>query len=374
MACCGEFFTVCLGADGIVYSFGVNYCCQLGLGSAVSGVTIPKPLKNLPKIKQVSCGREFTVCIDEEGSIWSFGSNYYGQLGTGNRKTVEIPQKIKDIPSSAQSVSCGAQHTLIITDDLNLWSFGLNEQGQLFQGNIINPIVNPKQTSFTNVIKISAGGFFSLLQNMGKEIYGCGQNCDGQLGFIDRNFENSVEPILIPNQPPNIIQLYCGIYHTLLLDSDGNVFSFGYNYYGNLGIGHNEIQIGINHIRNIPFIRDISCVGDSNYLIDVDGNLWSFGSNFDCQLGLDDEYSYIDPVVVPTKSECLKDIKQISSGCFGSHLIAKNYFNCIFVVGNNKNGQLGIENTDVTRLPKEMHSKYFKIWGECNSRAKSARK
>ena len=66
------------------------------------------------------------MCVDYEGFIWSFGENKYGQLGTGNKTNFNVPQKIQDIPPVV-SVSCGSYHTLIITNDSNLWSWGRND-------------------------------------------------------------------------------------------------------------------------------------------------------------------------------------------------------------------------------------------------------
>ena len=73
----------------------------------------------------ISCGYGFTVCVDYEGFIWSFGQNNFGQLGTGNITNFNVPQKILSIPPVI-SVSCGSLHTLIITNDDNLWSWGRN--------------------------------------------------------------------------------------------------------------------------------------------------------------------------------------------------------------------------------------------------------
>ena len=86
----------------------------------------------LPQISKISCGCRFTVCVDREGFMWSFVSNYYGQLGTGNTTNFNIPQKIEDIPSVLSvscGYSCGFEHTLIITTGSNLWSCGNNEYG-----------------------------------------------------------------------------------------------------------------------------------------------------------------------------------------------------------------------------------------------------
>ena len=113
-----EKITITLSNDGTLYSFGSNQYGQLGLGHN-HDVSLPTPIPNLPQISLVSCGYDFTVCVDCEGFMWSFGENNAGQLGTGNTTTFNVPQKIQDIPP-VLSVSCGAEHTLIITTDSNL--------------------------------------------------------------------------------------------------------------------------------------------------------------------------------------------------------------------------------------------------------------
>ena len=81
----------------------------------------------------ISCGSSFTVCVDNEGFIWSFGGNNHGQR-TGRTTSRHIPQKLLEIPL-VLAVSCGHVHTLIITTDSNLWSCGFNNNGQLCLGN-----------------------------------------------------------------------------------------------------------------------------------------------------------------------------------------------------------------------------------------------
>ena len=85
---------------------------QLGLGHN-DHVFLPTPIPNLPKINMISCGSRFTVCVDHEGFIWSFGKNNSGKLGTGNTINFNVPQKLVNIPPVV-SVSWGSKHTLII--------------------------------------------------------------------------------------------------------------------------------------------------------------------------------------------------------------------------------------------------------------------
>ena len=355
MACsCGEDHTITLSDDGSAHSFGRNEEGQLGLGHN-NDVSLPTPILNLPKINQISCGDYFTVCVDVEGFIWSFGENTYGQLGTGNTTDYNFPQKLQEIPP-VLSVSCGSKHTLIITNDSNLWSCGSNEFGQLCNGDIVNRS-KPQQTSFSNISKISAGWDHSLFQNNKGEIFSCGYNQHGGCGLGHFN-DPQITPSLIHNLPSNIVHFVCGCYHNLFLDSEGNVFSVGYNAQGQLGLDHNTDQNVLNKIPNIPPIKIISCVGSSCYLIDFEGNLWCFGFNEFGQLGDGDTIDVDAP-----KITTLKDIQQISYGSCGDHFFAKNSQNQLFTAGKNTFGQLGTGDTQSLSIPKEMNSQYSSIWG-----------
>ena len=368
MACaCGFFHTIILSDDGTVHSFGGNEEGALGLSQKQNN-SLPTPIPNLPKISMISCGAFSTVCVDYEGFIWSFGANNCGQLGTGKITNFnQVPQKIPNIPP-VLSVSCGAEHTLIITNDDNLWSCGSNEHGQLCLGNQERQL-KPQKTSFSNISKTSAGWNHSLFQNDKGEIFACGYNQNGECGL--GHFDHpQIAPILILNASSNIVQFVCGASHNLFLDSEGNVFSVGFNNNGQLGLGHKTNQNVLNEIPNIPSIKIISCSNSSSYLIDFEGNLWSFGYNGFGQLGHGDETD----INVP-KISTLKDLQQISYGSCGLHFLAKNFQNQLFAIGNNGYGQLGTGDNQSVSIPKEMNSQYSTIWrDELYSRAKSARK
>ena len=283
----GSFHSISVSDDGEVHSFGRGDVGQLGLGHCDS-VSLPSPISHLPRIKQVACGSYSSVCIDYEGFVWSFGLNNCGQLGTGNiSKECIIPQKIQEIPL-VRAVACGSEHTLIITNDSNLWSCGYNAFGQLCLGNKFQTQDKFKQTSFTDIIQISGGGYHSLFQNNEGEIFACGFNSNGELGL--GHFDNQITPTRIPDAAANIIQFVCGFKHNLFLDSVGNVFSVGFNYYGQLGVISNNVRQNLlKQIPNIPPIQSISCIGYSSYLIDNRGNVWSFGCNTNGQLGHGDK-------------------------------------------------------------------------------------
>ena len=370
-ACCGYFHTITLSNDGTLHSFGHNGNGELGLGNNNNvHVSVPSHITTLPEIRQVSCGAHFTLCIDYEGFLWAFGYNGFGQLGTGNTTSSNVPQKILEIPPVV-SVSCGEYHALIITNDSNLWACGHNIEGQLFLNNTESQS-KFRKTSFSNISKIYAGGSHSLFQNNKGGIFGCGRNNSGQVGLGHFNHPQiQASPIL--NAPENIVHFCCGHQQSYFLDSEGNVYSVGYNGHGNLGLGHTTSRNTLNKISNIPPIQSIFSTGYGCYLLDFEGIVWSFGYNGFGELGHGDT-THKD---VPTKIESLKDIQQLSQGSCGNHFLAKDSQNKIFGTGNNCYGQLCMEKTQSSSqtTPTEINSQYSIIWGDVHySRAKSARK
>ena len=363
MACSsGAFHTIALSDDGVVHTFGNNELGQLGLGHN-NDVSLPTPIPNLPLIKQISCGSHFTVCVDDEGFLWTFGKNSFGSVETGNKTNSNVPHKIFNIPP-VLSVACGSEHTLIITNDDDLWSRGKNNHGQLCLGNKTNQSEFQK-TSFFNISRISAGNQHSLFQNNKGEIFSCGFNYAGECAL--GHFQHpQITPTLITGIHSNIVNFVCGTHHNLFLDSEGNVFSVGYNIFGQLGLSHFKEENVLRQITNIPPIQTISCISNSSYLVDIEGNVWSFGFNFNGQLGHGDKTQRN----VPTKIESLKNIQQISYGSNGVGFYSKDSQNRIFETRG-----VEMDKIQSNLIPQEMDPEYFSIWGDSikiKSRAKSA--
>ena len=166
-----------------------------------------------------------------------------------------------------------------------------------------------KKQLFPIFQKISSGSSHLLFQTDKGEIFSSGHNVYGQLGLgqacahLEGHSNSSpISPILILNAPSNIVHFVCGGFHSLFLDSEGNVYSVGCNSNGQLGLGHKENQNQLNQIPNIPPIQFMSCGNSTSYLIDFEGNVWSFGYNGTGGLGHGDT----NDRTVPTKIESLK--------------------------------------------------------------------
>ena len=90
----------------------------------------PYLMMNDNTITQISCGGEHTLMLKQNGSLFGFGNNEYGQLGTGNNENQNEPKLIlKDIEIS--QIHCGSFHSIFLRQNGNVYSFGYNRYGQL---------------------------------------------------------------------------------------------------------------------------------------------------------------------------------------------------------------------------------------------------
>ena len=108
---CGVDHSIFLDINGNVFATGENDYGQLGLGkesSILEFTAIPQKL-NIPPIRQISCGYDFTICLSEEGTVFSFGDNRYGQLGLGDIDEHRFPQKIESL-ENIDFVECGGYY------------------------------------------------------------------------------------------------------------------------------------------------------------------------------------------------------------------------------------------------------------------------
>ncbi|XP_019439435.1 PREDICTED: ultraviolet-B receptor UVR8 isoform X2 [Lupinus angustifolius] len=141
IACGGRHSTVITDA-GAVLAFGWGLYGQCGQGSTDDELrpTCVSSLLGI-RIEGVAAGLWHTVCISADGDVYAFGGNQFGQLGTGVDQAETLP-KLLDCPSlenvNVKSVSCGARHTAAVTDDGKVFCWGWNKYGQLGLGDVID--------------------------------------------------------------------------------------------------------------------------------------------------------------------------------------------------------------------------------------------
>ena len=169
--------------------------------------------------------------------VWSFGNNSNGQLGLrlGTNDT-SFPTKIPNLPRTVNQIVTGTNSSFIIDSNDEIWSFGENDHGQLGLGDTTtrsSPTKIPTVEGWDGKAKhITNNGFHTLFIDSNDDVWSFGKNEHGQLGLGDATER------LVPTQIPNIKakQIACGENHSLILDINDNVWSFGKNISGQLGL------------------------------------------------------------------------------------------------------------------------------------------
>jgi len=159
--CCGSYHTLALTKCGEVYAWGSNECGQLGMWS-VGSTNKHKPTKVFRfsgnKIVKISCGFWHSIALSEKGRVYSWGLNRVGQLGIGNKKYSQKPALLKILNKDGKEVlfhkiSCGPEHSLLLSRDLVLYAFGKNNFGQLGRTghNQLRPIEINSETKYVDI-------------------------------------------------------------------------------------------------------------------------------------------------------------------------------------------------------------------------------
>lgn len=165
---CGGRHSVVITDTGGLLAFGWGLYGQCGQGSTTD-VLRPTCVSSLSsiKIERVAAGLWHTLCIAADGRVYSFGGNQFGQLGTGADQAETIP-KLLDAPvlegKHAKAVSCGARHSVILTDDGKVISWGWNKYGQLGLGDTIDRNI-PSQAPIEGCLPtdVACGWWHTLL-------------------------------------------------------------------------------------------------------------------------------------------------------------------------------------------------------------------
>ncbi|XP_018517718.1 probable E3 ubiquitin-protein ligase HERC3 [Lates calcarifer] len=154
-----------ISVSGGVFSWGRNDCGQLGLGDMTDRHT-PTPVHclNMKKTIHISCGKDHTAILTKDGAVFTFGSGQYGQLGHNSFTDELCPRLVAELlGAKVTKIACGRHHTLVLTDSKRVYSFGCGEQGQLGHGNESHPSVPlpvqlPQDSDGPRIRNIFAGG------------------------------------------------------------------------------------------------------------------------------------------------------------------------------------------------------------------------
>ena len=250
---CGGFHTIALKENGDVWAWGYNDYGQIGDNSTTKRlypvrVTGENGVGFLTGIKAIAGGREHTIALKENGEVWAWGRNDYGQIGDNTSGTNCLyPVRVKGengvgFLNGIKAIACGYDHTIALHENGEVWAWGYNSFGQLGNDNLINRpyparVLNAGGYEFLKDIKVVAcGGYHTIALKENGEVWTWGKNDEGQLG--DNTRMNRKLPVNVKDLNgvlDDVKAIAGGAQYTIALNGDGKVSAWGYNFFGQLG-------------------------------------------------------------------------------------------------------------------------------------------
>lgn len=232
--------------------------------------------------QSISAGYQSTLAIKSDGTLWAWGDNDFGQLGTGNFVAKNSPTQV-GTDTNWKEVSCGENHAVAIKTDGTLWAWGDNFGGQLGEGGLLNMSNVPIQVgSDTDWQTISAGSYHTMALKSNGTLWGWGWNFAAQVG------DGTTVDVLFPTQiavGSTFKSIGTGAYFSHAIKTDGTLWGWGDNSFGQMGDGTNNFYLSPTQIGADANWKSIDGGDTYSLAIKTNGTLWSWGANFEGNLG-----------------------------------------------------------------------------------------
>ena len=326
----------------VVASWGENSFGELGDGTLTSR-SLYRDIAAGSDVVQVATGRVHTLALRSDGTITAWGLNDHGALGDGTTTDRSTPVQVKGLTGVVTQVAVGEEFSLALRSNGTVWAWGRNDRGQLGRGTISGEELVPARVAVLNrITKISAGRDFALALRSDGIVFAWGANRFGQLG----TGAPSYGPVSVPIKIAGLSQvtgISAGADSSLATETNGisavtSVWAWGDNEDGQLGDGTTVDHASPERVTGLPVsIAGITVGAQFAAVLGTDGAVWSWGSNYLGQLDFAPPGSVVTrPVHVILAGS---RITQISAGAV--HMLALRSDGTVLGWGNNQFGQLG---------------------------------
>ena len=266
--------------NGTLWAWGNNEDGQLGLNSPVSlDRSSPVQVGALTNWSKISCGDVFSVAIKTDGTLWSWGSNGQGRLGQNIAFNVFRSSPVQiGAETNWYGVACGKETAYAIKTDGTLWAWGNSVHGGLGNdtntGNRSSPVQIGALTNWANVF--SCGDYFGLAIKTDGTLWTWGYNGFGNLGQGNLVYRSSPTQV---GALTNWSKAGINESHVLVIKTDGTLWAWGKNNTGQLGTNDAVYRSSPVQVGSLSNWSRIGCGRDQAFAIKTDGTLWSWGSN-----------------------------------------------------------------------------------------------
>lgn len=209
---CGYNHTICLTEDGEVYSWGYGKDGALGHSNFENSLA-PKKIEyfsqNGLKIKKIECGDYFSMALTNDGKIYTWGMNNYGQLGLGqisHKLKINLPTEVGLRNKIVSEIFAGEDHCACVTEEGEgyIWGYGLDgrlgNKSKMNQNTPTKLAITSESSEIAKIKKIACGGHMTAILTESGDVYMCGNGRDGELGrgnLLESYSVNRDEPLLV---------------------------------------------------------------------------------------------------------------------------------------------------------------------------------
>jgi len=295
----GREFSLGINKSGELYAWGAYGSGQLGYPVPdIHNSTRNTPTRVGDKNNwvDVAAGAEHSLAVNSDGELWVWGENARGQLGLGNNTRYNTPQRVTNPAGTWKTVAAGTGHSFAINSAGQLFSWGRNDLGQLGLGhytnrNIPTQITNPSRTWKA----VDGGDAYSVAIDNNGLLFSWGHNGNGELG---NGSIGSYTPT--PAQRGSIIweKISAGWFHSLGISQAGELYTWGYGGQGQLGRGNTSSSGVITKIGNGSYWHAIAGGEHHSLAVSDVGKIYSWGRNNRGQLGLRNNTNHTTPQLV----------------------------------------------------------------------------
>ncbi|WP_095977667.1 RCC1 domain-containing protein [Melittangium boletus] len=320
----GKNHSLALGKDGSVWAWGTNSSYALGTGDREKR-SRPVQVPQLTGMVAVAVGHDHSLALGADGRVWAWGNNFMGQLGLG--WSVQEQPTPTPVPGITDVIAIAAyeQHTLLLRQDGRVWAMGDGGHGQLGIGYQTAPV--PTQVpDLTDVVSLATSTYHSLAVRRDGTVWAWGNNFHGQLG--DGTQIDRPTPAPVPGLA-NCVAVAAGSAHSLALQRNGDVRAWGLT-----------VNLGIDPPPSSPFVTSftnaiaIQANEHTSLALRRDGTVWGWGDNYSHQVG-GTSPRQTTPARVPT----LHSVTNIALG--QTHVLARRRDGSLWGWGDNTQAQVG---------------------------------
>ena len=364
----GYNYFVSMDVSGKVYGWGQNNNGQLAQGNTTNYST--PVYMGIDNATDIATGAYYTLVLKEDGTVWSAGYNGNGELGNGTTENktnfVQVIKNDGEALDNIKAIAAGYNTSYAITNDGEVYTWGYNGKGQMGFGDTSSR-TSATKTTLAGIKQISAGEHYTIALAEDGTVYVSGRNTEGQLGIGNDSTIytwSKMKNINGTAQMENVKQVATGIYHTVVLTNDGNMYATGYNNVYQLADGSSSTKTKLQPMKssdgsNMKNIKSIYAEGYNTFAITNENELYSVGYNNYGQLVQKNNSNL--SVLTKTKTEQKTTAMAITRNPEYQTTAYIDEIGRVYTVGYSAEGELGNGTTDVAYAYRPYSISDYKI-------------